>query len=147
MSNNSGFYWVQPPSALGKDVRGYYERVEAALYAAANAWGQHIQDQARQTAMWEDRTGNARSGLFYGVDGFGMGEIIGDVSPGAKALMREVVTEQAGQNEIIITLGHTVWYGKYLELSHGGSYAVILSTIEANLPELEMLMRKAYGTA
>jgi hypothetical protein len=139
--------WVRPPSELAKDFAAYGHRVEVAMYAAANAWGQHIQDAARHSAPWEDRTGNARSGLFYGVDGLGMGEIVGDISSAAKALMSEVEVVSASRNEIIIVLGHTVFYGKYLEISRGGKYAIIMSTIEENMPALEALMRKCYGSA
>ena len=142
---NSGFVWVRSPDALAQDIVEYGERVEAALYAAANAWGQHIQDLARENAAWTDRTANARSGLFYAVEGFGMGEMRGDVSAEAKSLMKDIEIVSASKDEIIIVLGHTVYYGKYLELSHGGSYAIIMSTIEENLPDLERLIRKAYA--
>jgi hypothetical protein len=145
--SNSGFVWVRPPEALAKNFEAYGQRIEAALYAAANAWGQSIQDAGRAEAEWVDRTANARSGLFYAVEGFGMGQMVGDISAGAKALMRETSIESAGPNEIIITLGHTVYYGKYLELSHGGRYAIIMSTIEKHLPALEALIRKSYGSA
>ena len=146
--NNSGIVWVRPPSELAKDFEAYGKRVEAALYAAANAWGQSIQDAARVNAPWTDRqSANARSGLFYAVEGYGMGEVVGDISSGAKALMSDTSVESAGPNEIIITLGHSVYYGKYLELKNGGRYAIILSTIEQNLPALEALIRKAYGSA
>jgi hypothetical protein len=145
--SNSGFVWVRPPSELAKDFEAYGHRVEAALYAAANAWGQSIQDAARTNASWADRTANARSGLFYAVEGFGMGEMIGEVSAGAKALMSETSVESAGADEIIIVLAHTVYYGKHLELSHGGKNAIIMSTIEEHLPALEALIRKSYGSA
>lgn len=134
----SGFRWVIPPSAqLIPGVKEYGHRIEAGIYAVASRWGQGIQDQARQDAVWEDRTGNARSGLFYAVEGFGMGEVVGEISSGAKALMKDVNVEQGKDNLLIIALAHTVFYGKFLELSHGGRYAIIMSTIESNLPALE----------
>lgn len=145
--SNSGFYWVRPPSALAADFEKYGKRVEVALYAAANAWGQHIQYAARDERPWQDRTSHAKTGLFYAVDGLGQGEIVGDISPGARALMKEVERVEAKGNEIIIVLAHTVFYGKYLETSHGGRYAIIMSTIEANLPRLERLIRNSYGSA
>jgi len=40
-------------------------------------------------------------------------------------------------------LGHTVFYGKYLETSNGGRYAVVMSTIERNLPKLERMLQDA----
>lgn len=145
--SNSGFVWVRPPSELAKDFDVYGKLVEAALYAAANAWGQSIQDAARVNASWVDRNANARTGLFYAVEGYGMGKVEGDISAGAKALMKETSVESAGPNEIVIALGHSVFYGKYLELKNGGKYAIIMSTIEQNLPALEALIRKAYGSA
>src|SRR5574342_728400 len=130
----SGFRWVSPPSAqLIPGVKKYGERIEAGIYAVAARWGQNIQDQARQNAVWEDRTGNARSGLFYAVEGFGMGEVAGEISPGAKELMKDVSMEKGKDNVLVIVLAHTVFYGKFLELSHGGRYAIIMSTIESNL--------------
>jgi hypothetical protein len=39
----------------------------------------------------------------------------------------------------VIALGHTVYYGKYLETSP--KYAVVMSTIEANLPILERMLK------
>jgi hypothetical protein len=40
-----------------------------------------------------------------------------------------------------ITLGHTMFYGLYLELANGQRYAIIMPTIEAGLPELEGMLR------
>jgi len=146
--SNSGFVWVRPPSELAKDFEAYGKRVEVALYASAQAWGLDIQKAARENRPWTDRaSANARSGLFYAVEKFGQGEIVGEISADAKALMTETSIEHAGKDEIIITLGHSVFYGKYLELKNGGKYAIIMSTIEANLPALEALMRKSYGSA
>lgn len=139
-----GFRWVIPPSAqLIPNIEKYGQRIEAGIYAVASRWGQGIQDQARQNATWEDRTGNARGGLFYAVEGFGMGEVVGEISPGAKQLMKDVNIERGRDKVLIIALAHTVFYGKFLELSHGGRYAIIMSTIESNLPALERQI-KAY---
>jgi hypothetical protein len=134
----TGFHWVIPPQAqLVPNIELYGKRIEAALYAVAGRWGQGIQDEARKGATWTDRTGNARGGLFYAVDGFGMGEMVGEVSGGAKELMKEVSVEHGNEKLLIITLAHTVFYGKFLELSNGGRFAIIMSTIEGNLPALE----------
>ncbi len=143
--NKSGFEWVVPPEKLAQAITDYELRCRVALYAAANAWGQNGQDGARKSAPWEDRTGNARSGLFYAVDGFGMGTVQGEVGTSARALMSDTAVVQGDENTIVITLAHTVFYGKFLELSNGGRYAVILSTLEQNLPELEKLVQQAYG--
>lgn len=138
MPNLGGFHWVIPPSAqLIPNVELYGKRIEAAVYAVASRWGQGSQDAARNNAPWEDRTGNARGGLFYAVDGFGLGEVVGEVSAEARGLMKDVSVEKGNGDILIIALSHTVYYGKFLELSHGGRYAIIMSTLESRLPELQ----------
>jgi hypothetical protein len=140
----SGFVWVKPPSDLGKAVQDYADKVEAALYAIASKWGQDAQDAARQQAPWEDRSGNARSGIFFAVEGLGLGTMIGEVSAEAKALMKDVKVESAEGRGVIVVVSHTVFYGKYLETARGGKHAIIMSTIEANLPKLENLVSEIF---
>ena len=116
-----------------------------ALQAVANYWGQSIQDEARKNAPWEDRTGNARGGLFFAVDGFGMEPITGTVTPESGELNSDVQIVEGSKDTLIIALAHTVFYGKYLELSNGGSHAIIMSTIESNLSNLEDMMRDYFA--
>jgi hypothetical protein len=142
---SSGFQWVVSPDVIADGLEEYGRKALVAIQAAANYWGQSVQDQARQDAPWEDRTANARGGLFFAVDGFGLQTITGDVTPEAKSLMKDDVAVESGDAQtLIVTLGHTVFYGKYLELSNGGKYAVIMSTLEKNLPELERLVRDIF---
>jgi hypothetical protein len=142
--SGSGFVWVQPPSNISKGVADYGHKIEAALYAIAGKWGQDVQDDARQAARWTDRTGNARSGIFYAVDGFGMGTVIGQISPEAKTLMKETSVEEGSSKTLVIVVSHTVFYGKFLELANGGKYAIIMSTIEKNLSRLEKLVQEVF---
>lgn len=135
------FRWVRPPDGLARAVQDYGRRALVAVRAAAGYVGQKMQDEARRGAPWEDRTGNARSGLFYAVDGFGMGTVQGPVSSGAAAKRGDVTVEAGNGNTLVVTLGHTVFYGQFLELSHGGRYAIVMSTIESNLPTLERMLR------
>ena len=138
---NSGFKWVVSPSQqLIPAIEKYGENVLVAVQAVANYWGQFVQDEARQEASWEDRTANARGGLFFAVDGFGLDTLTGTVTPDSKAQMSDVAVESGDKDTLIIALGHTVFYGKYLELSNGGRYAVVMSTIEKNLPKLERML-------
>jgi len=138
------FRWVKTPERLGEAIEKYGERMLVAVHAVASYWGQDIQDQARQSRTWTDRTGAARSGIFYAVEGFGLGPMIGELGTqgSPKSLMSDTTVESAGKDKLIIALGHTVFYGKYLELSNGGRHAIILSTIESNIPKLERLMQK-----
>jgi hypothetical protein len=139
---NSGFKWVVSPSQqLIPAVKKYGQDVLVAVQAVANYWGQFVQDDARQEAHWEDRTGNARGGLFFAVDGFGLDSLTGTVTPDATAQMSDVAVESGDKNTLIITLGHTVFYGKFLELSNGGRFAVVMSTLEGNLPKLDRMLQ------
>jgi len=138
------FQWVVSPEVIGDGLEEYGQKAMVAIQAAANFWGQSVQDQARQDAPWEDRTSNARGGLFFAVDGFGLAPITGDVTPEAKTEMTDIAFENGSDNTLIITLGHTVFYGRFLELSNGGRYAVVMSTIETNLPRLERLVQDIF---
>lgn len=140
----SGFQWVVSPAVIAKGLEDYGERALIALQAVANYWGQSVQDQSRENAPWEDRTGNARGGLFFAVDGFGLSPLTGEVTPDAEAQMSDVAVESGDADTLIITLAHTVYYGKFLELSNGGRYAVIMSTIESNLSSLERQVQEVF---
>lgn len=139
---SSGFQWVvAPKDQLIPAIEKYGNDVLVAVQAVANYWGQIVQDEARLEAPWEDRTANARGGIFFAVDGFGLTPLTGEVTPEAKSEMSDVAIESGDENTLIITLGHTVFYGKYLETSNGGSYAIIMSTIEKNLSSLERMIQ------
>jgi hypothetical protein len=140
----SDFKWVVSPGVIADGLENYGMRALIAIQAAASYWGQQIQNEERESAIWEDRTGNARGGLFFAVDGFGLSPLTGEVTPEAKSEMSDVVLESGSENMLIITLGHTVFYGKFLELSNGGRYAIIMSTIESSLPSLERRLQEIF---
>jgi hypothetical protein len=156
---NSGFAWTVSPDVIGQGLERYGDDALYAIHMVATRWGQDIQNQARDSETWEDRTGNARSGLFFAVDGFGfrpfVGQLDGEVLKDAykdsrggvvnRGRIGDVTVERGSADTLIITLGHSVFYGKYLELSNGGKNAVIMSTIESNLPNLEQMLRDALS--
>lgn len=141
----SGIYWVTPPERLAEAIDAYGKRVLIAVLAVAVQFGRIAADESRRNAIWQDRTGNARSGLYYAVDGLGAAPIIGEVDQGALELTGgDIEMLAAGDNEVIVALSHTVWYGKFLEIGMGGRYAIIMSTIEANLPRLEQMLAELF---
>lgn len=140
----NGFTWITPPETLAKNIEYYGRRLLVAVQAAATYWGQQCQDDARQNAPWQDRTGNARSGLFFAVDGFGLEPITGKVTPGAQEKKTDVEVISGDDQHLVIMLGHTVFYGKFLELCNGGRYAVVMSTLEHNLPNLERMLKSIF---
>ncbi len=144
MMTDSGFKWIVSPKVIADGLDEYERKALVAIQAVANYWGQSNQDEARREASWEDRTGNARGGLFFAVDGFDLGTITGTVTPEASAEMSESTIEYGDKDTLIITLGHTVFYGKFLELSNGGKYAIVMSTIEKNLGDLEKMVQAVF---
>jgi hypothetical protein len=120
---SSGFTWTKPPSAeLIPGVLAYGDKVRVAIRAVADYMAQKVQGEMRQNAPWEDRTRLARGGLFS-------------------------VVEEASGDLVTIWLshGHTVYYGVFLELAHGKKYAVIMPTIEANLPVIEGMLKRVFA--
>jgi hypothetical protein len=87
---SKGFEWVVSPKVIADGLEEYGRKALVAIQAVANYWGQSIQDEARENAVWEDRTGNARGGLFFAVDGFGLSPLVGEVTPEAKSEMSDV---------------------------------------------------------
>jgi hypothetical protein len=143
--NASGFQWiVAPKDQIIPNLEKYGEKVLVVVQAVATYWGQKIQDGARTGARWEDRTGNARGGIFFAVDGFGLEPITGTVTAEANKKFTDVAIEEGDDNTLIVVLAHTVFYGKYLELSNGGRFAIIMSTIEENLSDLDRMIHEVF---
>lgn len=112
--------WVRTPESLARAVEQYGERALVAVQAVAGRIATLMQNDAGASAPWTDRTGNARTGLF------GTAE---------RDAARKIVT-------IYLSHGPDIDYGVFLELAHGGSYAVVMPTIERHLPELMADLRE-----
>lgn len=119
--SKSGFTWEVSPDVLADNVEQYGRRVFTAILAIAQNFAITVQNDMRENAVWEDRTANARSGLFSQV---------------------ERVTE--GIIDIYLSHGHTVDYGIFLETMQAGKYAIIMPTIEKHLPDLERELNNLF---
>lgn len=102
---------------LSNEMRSHAQRLEVGVQAVADTWGQQIQAEAQTNRRWQDRTGNARIGL------------------------RSYVDAKRGDG-VTVYLTTQVVYGVQLELGHGGRYAIVMPTINANLPELREAIRE-----
>lgn len=120
---SQGIRWVRPPSELASAVERYGERVLTAVTAVAQYVATAMQNDAKATAMWTDRTGNARTGLF--------GTAEADFA----------------QRVVVLYLSHSASldYGVYLELANGGRYAVIMRTMQAHYDDLMSMLRGVLG--
>lgn len=119
MARKSGIRWKIPPSKLAKALDRYGDNLMMRLAAEMAYFGdQMLQPDAARSAPWQDRTGNARSGIFTLTD--------------------------KGRASVTTYLSHgaVISYGLYLELAHGGKYATIMPTIQRNVPELAARLRR-----
>jgi HK97 gp10 family phage protein len=82
--------WITPPTIIGRNIRSRASQVQAGIATLGTTHAARGEAAMKSRAPWNDRTGNARAGLF------GQAE--------------------AGGNVVTVTLGHTVHYGPYLEL-------------------------------
>lgn len=114
MSSN-GFEWVTSPDVLTKAIEKLASDLPEAVKQVLDEVGREMAVWAKANAPWKDITGNARNGLTYTVEG--------------------------GPDLLVLTFGHTVYYGKYLELCNGQRFAIVASTIETHLPVLEARLR------
>lgn len=96
--------WNRDPRDLGRAVSEYGERL---VYYALVQYLEHqaveIKAQMQREAPWTDRTGQARAKLNAQVETSG--------------------------SQVALYLSHGVDYGKWLELAHGGRYAIVGPTI------------------
>jgi len=129
MIGTPGIRWRTPPSELARSLDQYGDRVLTAVGAVAQYVATQMQDSAKANAPWEDRTGNARTGLF------GTSEV---------DFAEKVVT-------IYLSHSAVLDYGIWLELVGGdsgignGKYAIIMSTMQGHYDQLMSLLREVFA--
>lgn len=79
-----------------------------------------MQNEAKQNAPWTDRTGNARASI-------------------------QAQGPQYDKDVVRFYLTIMVFYGRYLELSRGGRYAIIWPTVESNRMDVIKNIRGALS--
>lgn len=122
MAKAGGVIWIKPPTGMARALEQYGDRVLVAVQAVAQFIADKMQAEARKDAPWQDRTGNARSGLF---------------AVARREAARDIVA-------LYLSHGHTVYYGIFLELARGGKYAIIVPVIEKHLPELKSKLDELF---
>lgn len=115
-----GVRWVKDPLIISKGLDSYLEKVNRAAFEVGRLIADELQNVARKEAKWEDRTGNARSGL------------LSDVEEISKTIVR-------------VYLIHSMDYGVYLELALAGKYAIIWPTIEKSLPRIKRTLESVFS--
>lgn len=111
--------WQRDPKDLGRAVSEFGEKlVYHALVSYLQAHAAEIAQQMRREAIWQDRTGAARHKL--------------------------VASVETNGSQVSLYLAHGVPYGVFLELSHGGRYAIVGPTTMRVGPQI---MRGMAGLA
>lgn len=95
---------------LDRVLRNYFEDVSNASAGFAT----ELENDAKQNRPWTDQTGNARRSIQ------GSYEI--------------------GDRNVIIALAIGVDYGKYLELSNGGKYRIIVPTMTKHIRTFQQVI-------
>lgn len=113
--------WGGTDRAMKKRIGQYGEAVKQAAFNLAQYWAPNLESYAKMNRPWTDRTSNARQGLW------------------SKAF-----TVNDGDTVVII-LSHGVYYGRFLELSNAGRYAIIMPTLQAHYGPIWASYRKMLG--
>lgn len=117
--------WTRSPSGIAQAIRLRSAAVQQGVGALAQSHAKRGEATMRSEAPWQDRTGNARQGLFG-----------------------EAETSPTGAT---ITLGHTMFYGPFLELgtSHMKPYPVVVPVTTRTAAEFTEdaaeLVRRLFG--
>lgn len=96
--------------AFGDGAREFIDRKIAGMVMLMQNLAGHAEGYMKANAPWSDRTGNARNGLHADVE--------------------------VGQDKFTLYLSHGVEYGVFLELAHGGNWAIVRPTADVYAPKL-----------
>lgn len=106
------FSWQVPPTrAFPALADAYTAAIRRGVRAIADRYAPEIEAYMKDNATWTDQTGNARANL--------------------RAEVEEIAGEMAQ-----IVLSHGVEYGTFLELAHGGAYAILAPTVDVFGPRI-----------
>lgn len=101
----AGFKWtVRPEKAFADLYDDYAKRIIIGIERLARAYTAEIERYMKQSATWQDRTGNLRASLYSDVE---------------RAL-----------TEIVLFFDYGLDYGYWLEYSGQGKYAIIAPTLD-----------------
>lgn len=94
---------------VNRNLLEWTDRRKAAIRAFAERTASDMEAYAKPNAPWQNRTGNARQGLF------------------GYAFERDT--------QLILRIAHSVDYGVYLELAHQAKYAILEPTAKRFAPQ------------
>lgn len=105
------FTWQRRPTvAFPALTEAYADAIHDAIAQLAERYAAEIEAWMKDNAPWSDRTGNARQTLFAEAIDF--------------------------TDTVVILMSHGVEYGTFLELAHGGNYAIITPALDYFIPRI-----------
>ena len=116
-SGQKGFHWKT--ETLFNNVKTINPKLDRAIVALTEFYGQKIEDEARKNAPWTDRSTNARSGL-------------------TTAIIHEPKRHR-------IILFHRVDYGIWLEIAMEKRFEIIMPTLRVQGALLMARANKLMG--
>lgn len=105
------FTWQRRPTeAFPALTEAYAQAIHAAIVQLAERYAVEIEAWMKDNAPWSDQTGNARQTLYAEAIDF--------------------------TDVVVILMSHGVDYGTFLELAHGGNYAIITPALDYFIPRI-----------
>lgn len=129
-SSSRSITWTDDKLTPG--VNALPAKLDMAIGALMRYQATNVQDYMRTNASWNDRTGNARNGLFARYSGNG------GLGSAAQAAVGAAFGSGmgGGGSTHAIDIYHTVPYGIWLEVRWGGKYRIIVPTLQTEGPRV-----------
>lgn len=106
------FRWRRAPTEVWPDgAERYARRIRAAVFRLMQRYAPEMEAWMKANAPWTDRTGNARQSL-------------------------EAEAQELGNQALRVLMQHGVEYGIFLELAHGGNWAIIGPALDEFAPRI-----------
>ena len=105
--------------AIGDKTKEYLDRKKAGMYALLQDWAGQMESYSKIHAPWTDRTSHARQSLHGGVD--------------------------IDKDTFILYLSHGVEYGIWLEIAHGGNYAIVRPTADVHIDRIKQTVKDYWS--
>lgn len=107
-----GFAWQKTPEEAFTELAEEYTRaIHRGVFLLATRYAPEIERWMKANASWTDRTDNARQTLY--------------------AEVTDIIN-----SAVILFFGHGVDYGVFLELAHGGTYAIVTPALDHFMPRI-----------
>ena len=114
------FVWHVPPEqGIGPVYDEAVIRARAIAKQVLLSYAPRIETWMKQNARWQDRTGNARQGLYAEVEEFA--------------------------TSVSLIADHSMWYGYILETAHSGRFSIVAPAIDHFYSQIVADLRRIFS--